>query len=313
MNKPPLVDVLISTYNHRNFIGQAIESVLAQETDFEYRLSIADDCSDDGTCEIIYEYANRHPERMTVMISPQRVGLQSQERFSIKVMEQLGGKYIALLDGDDYWTSKHKLQKQVDFLEQHPDFAICFHNATIVYEQKEKSPHDMVSPAQKEITTLEDLLKENFIPTSAVMFRNRLFGSIPAWFYRGLPGDWFLHILNAQHGKIRYFDDVMAVYRQQPEGAWSGLQPEQQVYHILDAYRLIDAHLNYEYHKTCSRYMQEFKRSLSYIYLRKFHTGARSGHLGEAARWLFRAISHDPKRIADFHQFPRILKSCVLG
>lgn len=317
---PPIkVSVLIGTYNQEQYIAQAVNSVLMQEVDFFFEIVISEDCSTDRTRQIVLESEQKSPDKIRVLLCDQTtaerdrsLGIGGKSAF-VSGFHACRGQYVALLDGDDFWTSKHKLQKQVDFLERHPDFAICFHNAMIVYEQKEKSPHNMVPPAQKEITTLEDLLKENFMPTSAVMFRNRLFGNIPAWFYRGVPGDWFLHILNAEHGPIGYIDEVMSVYRRQPRGAWTTLEPEQELRHLLQAYELIDEHLPSKYHEVCSQNMRKLSRELSYIYLRKFHDTARGGRFRQALPWLKPAVKYDPILLVDPWQYAYFFKSCILS
>lgn len=306
------LSIHVITYNDENNITRALESALEQEFAYDYEIVIGDDCSTDRTRDILEDFRQRYPDRIRLNLHEKNFGDSGKQNF-VTTLKACRGQYVALLPGDDYWIAKDKLKKQVDFLDANPAFAACFHN---VIRQDETAPEATrleCPPDQKEVVELPDLLARNHIPTCSVVFRNNLFGEIPDWFYAGFAGDWFLHILNAQHGKIRYFDDVMAVYRITSGGAWSRLEPEQRVQHMLNGYRLIDAHLNYEYHETCSHYMKEFTRSLSYVYLGKFHTRARSGHLGEAARWLFKAISHDPNRVAELRQFAYILKSCLLG
>jgi glycosyltransferase involved in cell wall biosynthesis len=306
------LSIHVITYNDEKNITRALDSALEQEFPYDYEIVIGDDCSTDRTREILIDFRDRYPDRIRLNLHEQNFGDSGKSNF-VTTLKACRGEYVAMLPGDDYWITKDKLKKQVDFLDANPEFAACFHNVIREHETAAEATRLECPPDQKEVLELPDLLERNHIPTCSVVFRNNLFGEIPDWFYKGFSGDWFIHILNAQHGKIRYFDEVMAIYRITSEGAWSKLDPEQQVNHILNNYRLIDAHLNYEYHDACSRYMQEFKRSLSYIYLGKFHTLARSGHLREAARWLFKAISHDPNRVAQVRQFAYILKSCVLG
>ena len=127
-------------------------------------------------------------------------------------------KYIALCEGDDYWTSPHKLQKQVDFLEDNPDFAICFHNMRIIDEDK---PHltRVSNIKQKEITDINTLALGNYIFTASCIFRKN-FSRMPDWFYQCPVGDYPLHLLNAQYGKIKFIDEVMGVYRVHQGGIW---------------------------------------------------------------------------------------------
>jgi glycosyltransferase involved in cell wall biosynthesis len=217
----PRVDVLMPTYNHARYVAQAIESVLAQEAGFAYRLVVADDCSTDGTQDIIRSYAARHPDAITAVFAPKHIGIISEERLSFKVLEQCHAEFVALLEGDDYWADPRKLQKQVAFLDRRPDCAIVFHDALTVFEDGSQEPRRMCPPGLKEISTLETILRGNFIPTCSVLFRRGLFGEIPRWMYTLLMGDWPLHILNAEHGDIGYIDETMAVYRVHGRGLWS--------------------------------------------------------------------------------------------
>jgi glycosyltransferase involved in cell wall biosynthesis len=114
----PLVSVDMITYNHAPYIAKAIECVLAQKTSFPFELVIGEDCSTDGTREIVLDYARRFPEKIRVITSDRNVGMKEN---SNRVYAALRGKYIAWCEGDDYWHSEGKLQLQVDYLESHPD------------------------------------------------------------------------------------------------------------------------------------------------------------------------------------------------
>src|SRR5215212_7904518 len=193
--EPMRVSVSLLTYNHERYVAQAIESVLAQRgVDFE--LVVSEDHSTDGTRAIVEEYAARHPDRIRVLPSPQNVGMT---RAFARGIEAARGTYVALLDGDDYWTSPDKLRLQTDFLDAHPECAICFHNVTVVYEDGSSEPHPFHSPEPhhylsrampKPVSTLADVAPGNFMQTCSVMFRRGLFGEFPAWFDRLAVADW---------------------------------------------------------------------------------------------------------------------------
>ena len=221
------VTVSLITYNHAPFVAQAIESVLMQQTGFDFELLIGEDDSPDGTRQIVTDYQARYPGRIRLLLNDRKNVVHVNGKPTglwnfANNLHNSRGEYIALLDGDDYWTSPLKLQKQVDFLEQNRDCALCFHNVRIL---------DEADPARQELHHtnpmraqygLEDLLRGNFMHTCSVMFRSRLFGDFPSWFFKCSMGDWPLHVLNAQHGRIGYLDEVMAVYRKHGQGAWSG-------------------------------------------------------------------------------------------
>src|SRR6185503_7536212 len=260
------LSIHVITYNDEKNIARALESAIDQKLNCEFEIVIGDDCSTDSTREILTAFRDRHPDIVRLILRERNIGDKGKHNF-VNTLEACRGEYVALLPGDDYWTSEDKLQKQIDFLDANPSYSACFHNVREVDESNPDHSRLMCPPDQKVDLTVADFLECNHIPTCSVVFRNHLFGEVPAWFYRGFPGDWFLHILNAQHGNVRYLDEVMGVYRKQSGGAWSSMAGEFRVRHILDSYRLLDAHLNFEYHDTCLRHMRELKRELAYIHL----------------------------------------------
>jgi len=217
----PKVSVLMLTYNHELFIAQAIESALIQETDFTFEIVIGEDCSTDKTREIVSDFQTRHPDKIRLLPSDRNLGMH---RNYFRTLQACAGEYVAVLEGDDFWTSPGKLQKQADFLDSHGDYVICFHNST-VFRDGEQASWRLCPDDQKETSTLEDLLIGNFIPTCTTMFRNEQIGEIPEWLYSLNVLDWPLHILRAKHGHIGYIKETMAAYRMHSGGAFSGFNP----------------------------------------------------------------------------------------
>ena len=218
--------VSLITYNQAAFIAQAIESVLEQQTTFDFELLIGEDDSSDGTRDIVRQYQARYPGRIRLFLNDRKnvvyvngkpTGLWN---FANNI-RNTRGEYVALLEGDDYWTSPLKLQKQVDFLEHNRDCALCFHNVRVLHESEPSRIELHYTGAVRERYELADLLKGNFMHTCSVVFRSRLFADFPSWFFKCPLGDWPLHVLNAQHGRIGYLDEVMAVYRKHAKGVWS--------------------------------------------------------------------------------------------
>jgi len=220
------VTVSLITFNHAQFIAQAIESVLMQQTRFDFELLIGEDDSRDGTREIVTGYKARYPDRIRLFLNDRKNVVYvngkptGQWNFANNIHNSRG-EYVALLDGDDYWTSPLKLQKQVDFLEDNRDCAMCFHNVRILDEAEPTRLERHHTMPMRDKYGIEDLLRGNFIHTCSVVFRSRLFEDFPSWFFKCPLGDWPLHVLNAQHGRIGYLDEVMAVYRKHGKGVWS--------------------------------------------------------------------------------------------
>jgi glycosyltransferase involved in cell wall biosynthesis len=218
----PKVSVCVQAYNHAPYIAQALDSVLMQETDFDYELIIGEDESSDGTREICIRYAEQHPDRIRLFLRSREdviyINGRATGRYNfVENFRAARGEYIALLDGDDYWTDPHKLQKQVDLLDAHPDYAMCFHSVRKI-DDDGNDLGVIQPPGRKTTYTLQEILVRNFIPSLSVMFRNRDFDALPDWFWRSPIGDWPLHILNALDGDIGYIDEVMGVYRMHAKG-----------------------------------------------------------------------------------------------
>ena len=215
MNK---VSVVILTFNQATFIGKTIESALNQTTNFDYEILVGDDFSTDGARDIILDYQNRYPGKVKAVLHSKNLG-QNGLFNTIETLKLADGQYIAPLDGDDYWTDASKLQKQVDFMDSHPDYSACFHNALVTYE--DGSPSVEVNPPnQKTKIEMEDLIGEDeiwFMATSAVMFKNHLM-YYPEWFLKSTSGDIPRYVILAKHGPIGYVPGVMSVYRKNKGG-----------------------------------------------------------------------------------------------
>jgi glycosyltransferase involved in cell wall biosynthesis len=218
----PLVSVLMITFNHENYIRQAVESVLAQQAGFPYELVIADDCSTDQTAAIAAEYERQNPDRVRLLRRHRNLGAT---RNFVDALRQCRGRFVAILEGDDYWIVPDKLARQADLLLSHPECSICFTRTRVTYETGDCEPWDY--PMWEQIYyTAKDLLKENFVPNCTAVFRQGLLLEIPEWFYHLSFADWGLHLLLATLGDLVFLPETTAVYRVHGKGIWSGLEPE---------------------------------------------------------------------------------------
>ncbi len=216
----PVVSIVCLTYNHERFIEEAIEGFLMQETDFPIEILIHDDASTDRTTEIVRQYQIEHPDLIRLII-------QRENRFSKGLksspipMDMAKGKYIALCEGDDYWTDRQKLQKQVDFLEVHPDCSISCHKVLYKFESQEKKSTLFPSIDHDGIFSTKDFSAEFFPKTLSVVFRNQKMQEFLKFQKDFLMGDTPLLYFYSQFGNIGYSDDVMATYRIHSNGIWS--------------------------------------------------------------------------------------------
>jgi len=211
MNSNPKISICIITYGHENYILQAIEGVLMQKCDFEIELVIANDCSPDSTHTIIQNIISNHPKKSSIKYFNHEVNLGMMPNF-IFAIQQCSGKYIALCEGDDYWTDPLKLQKQVDFLEANPGYVLCFHEVNILKPDGEIT-EDFITKVPEDYESLETLAKlGNYIHTPSVVFRN-IIHDFPFEFKYTPIGDYFLYLMLAENGKLKFLEEKMAVYR----------------------------------------------------------------------------------------------------
>lgn len=254
-----------------------------QRTDFDYEILVGEDCSTDRTRDIVTEFQRRFPGRVRALLHEQNLGLKGKRNF-VRTLGECKGQYVAMLEGDDYWTSPDKLQKQVEYLDSHPECSICFHDVTVVYEDGSKEPHRFCPAGQKEISTIEDLLKGNFMSTCSVMFRRGLFGEFPAWFYEVLVGDWPLHIFNAVHGRIGYLDEVMGAYRVSGGGVWALQSRAPQ---LSDSIRVLDYADTY----LRGKYTGLIRATKSSWYFQLAEVYEASGEIGRARTSLLKSFA----------------------
>ncbi|TMK58971.1 MAG: glycosyltransferase [Actinobacteria bacterium] len=233
----PEVSVYIQTYQQRPYIRDAIEGVLAQRRPFELEILIADDCSSDGTREILEEYRRRHPELIRLLLPARNLGPTEMFR---RALGEVRGDLVAWLDGDDYWFEPEKLVRQVDAMRSHPSWAACFHDATVRQVDGGAPDRPYVSDEMPAALTYADLLRSNPVPSLSLMARGDLVRNLPDWVWEGLWSDWLAMLAIAEHGELGYMPEQMGVYRVHSAGISSGLSRTEQLEEDLRLYALID-------------------------------------------------------------------------
>ncbi len=230
------VAVVCLTCNHEDYIAQALEGFLSQETTFSFEVVVADDCSHDATREILAEYAEANPGRIKVLLPEQK---QGAERNLIAACNMVQATYIALCDGDDYWTDALKLQKQYDYMQANPDMRACFHDTEIVQEGQTEwfLAQDYANTsdgklrwstghrkfAKKDAYSIEDYIPCGFVHSSSMFFRWDRNLKIPDWYYSHILGDYTLWILQVGRGRFGFIDETMSVYRRRGNSAYDFL------------------------------------------------------------------------------------------
>jgi glycosyltransferase involved in cell wall biosynthesis len=259
----PVVSVCCTTYNHQEFIGQAIEGFLMQKTNFKIEVIIGNDCSADGTLEEIKPYALKYPNIIRVINNPKNLGAHLN---TVNVLEHCTGKYIALCEGDDFWIDENKLQKQVDFLESNPDYIICCHYIREVAANNELL---YVHPKPRPLEyTYFDLLagKQEETKTSTVVYRNNsdvheIFAK--KWFFDCHAGDkmFKLFATGQTQKKIYVMPEVMSCYRNHVGGIWSMINKKVRTRKMISDFNLIITNF---------RYPEFLKKKLLLLYVKRY-------------------------------------------
>lgn len=237
----PKISVVTITYGHENFIEQTLDGVFMQDYKGEIEFIISNDHSPDATDRVIKDYLSvkEIPINFTIKYTQHEVNKGMMTNF-IWALEQASGKYIALCEGDDYWTDPLKLQKQVEFLETNQEYVLTFHPVQILNTDG-VLVEDFITKVPENYEYQETLASgNNYIHTPSVLFRN-IITSFPPEFMLSPIGDYFLYMILTNHGKIKIMNDTMAVYRQ-GVGVWSDLQLPERLLNTMFCIKLISSH-----------------------------------------------------------------------
>jgi glycosyltransferase involved in cell wall biosynthesis len=255
------VSVFFITYNHEKYVATALESIVTQKVNFDFELIIGEDCSTDKTRAICEDYAARYPHIIRLLPSDRNYGPMNN---ALRVFHECKGEYVAVCEGDDYWTDTNKLQRQVDFLDANPDYAMCFTGVEVRDEMGWNYPQDFYFPAHtKDTYTIEDLILSDKVitPTATLLFRNVLPDPFPEFFRHTFSGDLFLQMLAADKGKVKYLDTKMAVYRNHSGGlSKSPAQAERTNNSIKQLYLDANKYFNYKYDAVIRRRIFELSK-----------------------------------------------------
>ena len=245
-----LVSVCVQTYQHINYIKQCLDSILMQKTNFEFEVLLGDDESTDGTREICIEYAKKYPEKIRLFLHRREnvifINGAATGRFNLLFnFTKAKGKYIAMCEGDDYWTDPYKLQKQVDLLESNPNFSACYHSVNWLENGKE---HIYSPTIKKEYYDENDVL-QNILQNTicATVFRKDVIVDKMHYISEIPYGDMMIHALSARYGNIAYIDEPMATYRRHAGGIYSGASDYERNKNTIKSLIIIRNSFHYEH------------------------------------------------------------------
>lgn len=218
-----LASVNCVTYNHAAYIRQALDSFLNQKTDFAFEILVHDDASTDGTGDIIREYAKKYPDKIRPLIQKENQYSKGIDNISGAFnFPRARGKYIFMCDGDDYFVSPNKMQKQVDYMEAHPDCTLCIHSAKIDLAGKALTESQMRPYRGNRMVTPEEMVdKSSGYAMSSMAFPAYLVRELPDYYVDCPVGDTPLQLMAAAKGYGCYMDEPMSAYRVGVAGSWT--------------------------------------------------------------------------------------------
>lgn len=267
----PVVSICCITYNHEPYIEDALKGFLIQETDFPFEILIHDDASTDRTADIIREYEAKYPRLIKPIYQ-----VENQYSQGVKISAKFNfprsqGKYIAFCEGDDYWTSSQKLQKQTDLLNIKNDCSLCFHACQVKY--MDGSSGDAVQQIKGvnkvSVFDIKDFIVGNGlnIRTVGMMIKKKALINLPDFMQKASIGDLPLQLISGIHGNYAYLPDIMAVYRRAVPGSWSEKHKtlawkKKHIEDLNNIYRGFDQYTNFEYHALIVKRNNSWTRSV---------------------------------------------------
>ena len=300
VNTEYIVAVCMISFNHEKYISKAIDSILAQKVNFKYKIYISDDASCDKTPDIIKHYAILYPEIFNINLRKKNAGICIN---FIENMKNCNAKYIALLEGDDFWIDENKLQKQYDFMEANTDVAFCYTNAYQFIDGDEDAREIMIkNKLDQNIFNFDFYIKnDSFImPNQTLFFRKISFPKpIPEWLYNTFNLDWAINILMLEKEKAAYIDEITAMYRIHKNGITSVTYFPKVVIAGIKLVKNLDKHFNYKYHYYYGRVQWRYHKLVVFYFENKKYL--------KGFYWLFYCFFRNPNALINDIYFLKTL------
>jgi glycosyltransferase involved in cell wall biosynthesis len=267
-----LVSILVPTFNHALFVKDCLNGIKIQVCKFEFEIVVCDDGSTDGTVGVIKSFRDQTDLQIKTIFRKKNIGMNANV---LDGLQNCNGKYIAICEGDDYWTDSLKLQRQVDFMEANSEFSICFHPVKIIDFTTGETVVSNLSTS--DVTDIEHLSKGNYLHTASVLLRNQVH-NYPDWMYNIAAPDYGLFMLNAAEGPIKMLSDTMAVYRKHDTGIWSQLKDLEMREKIVSYLLLMKDQFDSKTNKNLNERLEIILVSLVKEYNREAETMDKSQH-----------------------------------
>lgn len=244
----PIVSVSCLTFNHEKFIEDALEGFLIQKTDFPFEVLIHDDASTDRTPKILAEYQKKYPRLFRCFYQAENTYTKpNKKEFRKPFLDAPKGKYIALCDGDDFWTDPLKIMKQVNLLENNQCYSMCFSNSTVCDVDGRMINPSRVPGAYKRDVRQIDILNGFCPPTNTILLRSDYLNAIRSYMTdKVINMDYFISCLMAEYGEIGYMDEVVAAYRKHNKGIWSNISEYERDINLFHLFETLKEYIGSE-------------------------------------------------------------------
>ncbi|MBR3565428.1 MAG: glycosyltransferase [Paludibacteraceae bacterium] len=270
-----ILTVCVFCYNQKEFIKQCLDSIVGQQTNFDFSILVGDDCSTDGTKEICIEFQQKYPDKISLVLNEKNVGLMHNY---VNILNHVSTKYVALCAGDDYWCDTNKLQKQVSFLENNQEYVMCFTNAYKEYYKMQNQEREIFANIANREYQGNEIIIDWTIPASSVVLRKDKFE--PSFLLKReyYAEDLATYLKLAEVGKLYGMSDITTIYRIHESSITAKkMSSKEWIYRYETTLKSIDKELNRKYRKTICEdlsitYYQtgknEFKRGSKFLSLR---------------------------------------------
>ena len=284
----PLVSVVCPVYNHEPYLRQCLDGIVMQKTNFSFEVIVNDDASTDGSADILRDYQYKYPDLIKPIYQIKNQYSQGKGILATILFPRTQGKYIAVCEGDDYWTDPLKLQKQVDYMEAHPECTLCFHNALVHWYDGSK-PDKLFADVEERDYSGPELVNTWYSPTASFLFTSFVKDDYIVMM-RDYPkmnvGDMPLLVCCARKGVIHGFQDVMSVYGKHA-GSYTQFSDAIKTYNIAISWEERGKAFGNEYKNICRQFMTG-------LYLNALFRSIREKNFLMACKCLYRGILRQP-------------------
>lgn len=273
-NNELMVTIRCMTYNHEPYIRQCLEGFVMQKTNFRFEAIVHDDASTDGTATIIREYAEKYSDIIKPIYEAENQYSKHDDSLE-RIMDMAStGKYIALCEGDDYWIDSLKLQKQIDYMEQHPECSLCGTNGLILWDNGVKNPQYFRNTFRTIELKPMDIIGHWCFPTASLLFRKDVFDVNPKWAKKIYSGDQTKTLIALSYGIVVALGDVTCVYRKDIRNVNSiSTAADKNRIYVLSQHKLLytefDNWTEQRFHKECQSCLERIDKEIRYINMKQ--------------------------------------------